>query len=346
MPPSICSVCPAHRSRRDGAIDWRWKEIILVENGYVPFGNECLDRQRALLGLSAGPTPAQTLYGIGGAQRDYISINPGTGAGTLIVKMPAPANIPGISFRGSNLYAWDSASARILQLDPLTGNILTKIKIGNIGGTVGDVAFRSDGIGFLGMSGKLHQFDITVPSSKVITNSFNPNMTALAFNSADVLFGIGWKWDKLYTIDQVTGATTVVGPTGLNGSGGSGMTFASTGTLYFSGNGNLYTINFATVAATKIGPIGFSPDGLASPLTAVISAGVTIVESGGSTDVTEGGAHRHLHRRPQHRPHCPRYHHPHDGRLRDGGPSGADLYPRAGAGHVERAANRHGDRRR
>src|SRR5207253_387775 len=146
-----------------------------------------------------------------------ITINTTTGAGTLI---GPTANLQptGMGFRGTNLYAWDTVANRVRQLDPATAATVNTIDIGIIAATGGDVVFRSDGIGFTTAATPVStfwRFDITVPNSNVIVTPIVPNMYGLAFNSAGVLYGLRQNGAELYTINTVTGATTLVGPTGL-----------------------------------------------------------------------------------------------------------------------------------
>jgi hypothetical protein len=63
---------------------------------------------------------------------------------------------------------------------------------------------------------------------------------------------------NLYSVNTTTGATTLIGPTGIS-TGGSGAISASTGAdvLYFTdGSGNLHSINTSTGTATEIGNTG------------------------------------------------------------------------------------------
>ena len=215
-----------------------------------------------------------------------LSVNPTTGTGALIGNMSTQTTF-GLSDKGTDLYTFDSFDSNsIVKIDPATGNTLQKIVINPPGVTgEGALAFRSDGAGYLttalGNAGKLWSFDITVPSSAYI-GAVTPSMDGMDFDGSDVLYAIDQgsfvavlPYD-LYTINQATGATTLVGSTGVNaaGSGVGGLTFAPDGTLFAALNDNLYTVNPGTGAATLVGPIGFSG---VSGLTALpVAAGSTI----------------------------------------------------------------------
>ena len=198
-----------------------------------------------------------------------LSVSPVTGAGTLIGNMSTQTPF-GLSDRGTELYTFDSGDANsIVKIDPATGSTLQKIVINPPGITgEGGLSFRSDDIGFLtsamGNAGQLWSFDITVPSSTSI-GAVTPSMDGLDFNGSNVLYGLKQSFSappgpyELYTINQATGATTLVGSTGVIATGTvGGLTFAPDGTLYAAINDNLYTVNPGTGTATLVGPIGYS----------------------------------------------------------------------------------------
>lgn len=83
----------------------------------------------AVLGLAAGSASAQTLYGITW-NNELITINPTTGAGTLVGSLSSNMMPAGVAFRGSKLYTWDQVAKRMRELDPATGATLNTIDIG------------------------------------------------------------------------------------------------------------------------------------------------------------------------------------------------------------------------
>ncbi|MHC4642535.1 MAG: DUF7901 domain-containing protein [Planctomycetota bacterium] len=218
---------------------------------------------------SAPSTQSYKLYATTFQAIDQLlSINPTTGAGSLIGNMSTLSPF-GLSDRGTELYTFDKASDgnSIVRLDPTTGNTMYRIDINpqNITGE-GALAFRSDGTGFLASCsndyGNLWSFDITVPISTHI-GGFQPSMDGLDFSPGGVLYGLEQgtlsPTYKLYTIDQTTATPTLVGDTGVSTNGGvAGLTFAPDGTLFAAMNDELYTLNPLTGAATLVGPIGFS----------------------------------------------------------------------------------------
>ena len=240
----------------------------------------------ALLGLSAGWARAQTLYGITGPGDQLITINLATGAGTLVGPLSSTMTAPGLAFRGNKLYAWDTVASRLRELDPVTAATLNTIDLGIIAAPSGDLTFRSDGIGFLtNPNTKLWSFDITVPSSTLVTGALNPGMAGLAFSPGGVLFGLIAGGTVLHTIDPATGVTTLVGNTGIPFGGTTGLAFDASGNLFAAAGAKLYQLNVVTGAATLIGNIGFANvSGIAfMPAPAAFGGG-----SSGSTGNGEG----------------------------------------------------------
>lgn len=224
--------------------------------------------------ITPGMARADLMYAIT-FDNELLSIDTSTGAGTLIGKLDSGMAAFGLSDRGTSVYTFDQHADRIIELDLATGGTLATIDIDLTTGGEGALAFRSDGIGFLARThtsaSRLWSFDITVPSSTVITPSggLYPAMDGLDFNGSDVLYGISPSTDSLYTINQKTGATTLVevGATGFSSGSYAGLTFTSDGTLYAAINNSLYTVESTTGAATLVGPIGFDK---VSGLTAVV----------------------------------------------------------------------------
>jgi hypothetical protein len=217
---------------------------------------------------------------------EFLSINPSTGAGSLIGYLDSSMAAFGLADRGTSIYTYDQTAYRIRQLDPATGDTLATIDIGVSTTGEGSIAFRSDGIGFmtqnLNEAGTLWNFDIIAPSSTAITSpgGLSPSIDGLDFDGKDVLYGLSQGYQsnyELYTINQTNGNTTLVGDTGMTYTGPAalaGLTFASDGTLYAVMNNSLYTLNPGNGAPTLVGAIGFNN---VSGLTAVIPEPATVV---------------------------------------------------------------------
>jgi hypothetical protein len=216
------------------------------------------------------PSAPGTPFGVTwtGSQLLRINTNPtaGTAAGTLVAPLSAGVVPAGVAFRGNTLYVYDQLADRILEVDQATAATLVSINP-NITGVFGegDIAFRSDGIGFLapGAPAQLYRFDITGPSSTQITAALTPTMDGFTFDAAGVLYGLSEGGGGLYTINQTTGATTLVGNTGITGTFTfGGLSFDASGNLFAvvgnAGGSFLYQLNPASGAATLLGNIGFS----------------------------------------------------------------------------------------
>lgn len=224
----------------------------------------------------------ELLYGVT-FHEELIVINPYTGSGTLIGYLDSNMNAIGLAKSDGRFYTFDQEADVIRELNIATGHTIDNIDIG-LGEFVGEgaIAIRSDGVGFImgaygwqGSEGRhLWSFDVTVPSSTYIVTDNIIGIEGLDFDSEDTLYALSQSIQeigevekvKLYTIDQLTGATTLVGSTGIiqNISLG-GLAFGVDNTLYAVLDGVLYTLNKTTGAATFIGDTGFS---LVSGLTA------------------------------------------------------------------------------
>ena len=213
-------------------------------------------------------------YGITNSTNQLIKIDEATGVGTLVGTLSNGMIALDLAASGGNLYTFDQINDKVRQLDPTTGATLATVDIGILATGEGGFAMREDGTGFLsstvGATGTLWRFDITVPNSFQITatNGFLPSMDGLAFDSAGVLFGLNQGasdgGNKLYTIDQTTGTTTLVGALGVGTSAIGGLAFAPDGTLYATLSelnptaAKLYTVNTSSGAATFVGNVGFN----------------------------------------------------------------------------------------
>ena len=213
-----------------------------------------------LILIIAGMAHADFLYAIT-MDDEFLSLDPVTGAGTLIGMLDTAMSGFGLANRREAVYTFDQNTSRLKQLDPLTAHTLSNIDIGVATVGEGSIAFRSDGIGFLARSfystGTLWSFDLAVPDSKII-GTLDFGMDGLAFDADDIMYGLSQMSYELYKINPVNAETTLIGPTGLTSQTLlGGLTFSSDGTLYAVLNDALYTLNSGTGAATVIGPIGY-----------------------------------------------------------------------------------------
>jgi hypothetical protein len=234
-----------------------------------------------LLGLMAS-SPARadfTLYGITfglppATPGQLITINTTTGSGTAVGTLDSPMASYGLAALNGNLYTYDQVASPnlVLQIDPTTGHTLGSTDIGTgvlIG--EGDIAFRSDGTGFLyGDGSKFFSFDLAAGTSTLInTGSFL--FDGLAFSGGGVLFGLSQGFgapngqSSLYTINTTTGAVSLVGALNVPAAATEllgGLAFAPDGTLYAelsdgTTSSTLYTVSTTTGQATLVGSIGF-----------------------------------------------------------------------------------------
>jgi hypothetical protein len=235
-----------------------------------------------LIGLTAAVSHANadTLYGITNDD-NLISVNTGNpGAATLIGALDVSSSAPGLFSNAGNLYAYDTNNNLLRQINPLTAATISTINLGLAASpSEGDIAFHN-GVGFLISNlqpdgtfsglGTLYQFTLS-PASATVVASDLPFMDGLAFSPTGVLYGLSQGGTSLYTIDPITGATTLIGTgTGIdNNCGGfacysfGGLSFGSSGGLFadltnFSNtSSNFYTIDPTTGLGSLSGAIPF-----------------------------------------------------------------------------------------
>ncbi len=186
--------------------------------------------------LSAAHLTGLTLFGVNFASNELVSIDPATGAGSIIGSFGDTTFATGLGVRNGRLFVFDQVDDRIREVNKISGELVSSIDIGvgNLNGE-GALAFRpSDGVGFLASplnannepTNDFFMFVITpngASGTSVRLGSTTVNgqplaIDAMAFNSQGVLYAIGQAADAtLYTINTTTGAATAVGPVVLSG---------------------------------------------------------------------------------------------------------------------------------
>lgn len=175
--------------------------------------------------LSAAHLTGLTLFGVNFASNQLVSINPATGAATIIGSFGDTTFATGLGVRNGRLFIFDQVNDRIREVNKISGELVSSIDIGvgNLNGE-GALAFQpSDGAGFLASplnannepTNDFFMFVIApggTTGTSVRLGSTGVAIDAMAFNSAGTLYGIGQADGTLYTINTTTGATTVVGP--------------------------------------------------------------------------------------------------------------------------------------
>lgn len=179
---------------------------------------------------AAGPLAAThltglTLFGITFARNELVSIDPATGAATIIGSFDDTVFATGLGVRDDRLFAFDQVNDQLREINKISGELVSSIDIG-VGDLTGEgaLAFRSDGVGFLASPLNANNepvndfFMFTIAANGTSGSSVRVGSTgsvaidAMAFNSQGTLYGIGQADGTLYTIDTTTGATTAIGP--------------------------------------------------------------------------------------------------------------------------------------
>lgn len=225
-------------------------------------------RGGAILSLAlaaAGSALAQNsvLYGVTFFNNELIRINPTTGTGSLVATLDQSVSPYGIAFRGNKLYTFDAGTDTVVEINRYNGMVGSSYNIGvsDILGE-GDLAFRSDGIGFLSsaltsdfnVANDLYRFDLTSGTS-VRVGTTGVVLDGMVF-SGNNLYAIGQEADaKLYLVNQDTAALSEIGSLGVqNNSLFGALTVGPNGALFGAINDRLYSIDKLTGMASELDP--------------------------------------------------------------------------------------------
>lgn len=218
----------------------------------------------------------QVLFGITFFQNQIITIDPATGQGTLVAAIGEEESGYGLAAYQDKLYTFNPNTGTVDQISVINGRVVERLATG-IAGAEGEgaIAINPDtGLGFIasafplttgGPSGThpLYTFNVTTGAPAVKLADTTIVLDGLAFDSDGTLYAVG-QGDveggdpnqgeaTLYTVNQLTGATTAVGPLGVpQNSPVAGLTFAPDGTLHGAIDDKLYSINKSTGAATRV----------------------------------------------------------------------------------------------
>jgi len=192
------------------------------------------------------------------------------------------------------LYAADGADGNLSNL------YILNAATGAVSSTVGPIGFGVTGLAFHPITGELYgvtTVENSPPQPQPSLIKINPAtgagtligplgpvgclvppasstqpVTDITFRADGTLFGWSRCTDDLVTINLATGLATVVADSGLTTSGGDGIAFSPTGTLYFAGsrnNGPLRTINPATGLPTTGPTLNGGPAPTNNPINAL-----------------------------------------------------------------------------
>jgi hypothetical protein len=255
-------------------------------------------------GLAPATTRADFAYGVTLFDNQLISINTTTGNGTVVGNLSTAMTPYGLATVGSNLYTFDSTQDVIQKINPATGASQSSYAIGLSPGALlgqGGLAFQTSSVGYLTSAldpstfntvNDLYQFNILTGTSTLIAHTAD-TIEALAFSTAGILYGLGKDDGNLYTVNTMTGATSLIGNVGVSiGNPIGSLSFSSSGMLYATLNDTLYTLNTATGLATavnsdptanvgyySISGLAFAPATVPEP-SSIVMSGMALVASG------------------------------------------------------------------
>jgi hypothetical protein len=229
------------------------------------------------------------LYGLSSSTPGTVyTINEATGAATPVVNLTgvAQTSLVDLAARNGTLYASDVFAGGTFKFGSINLATGAFTPINNQGGSADwqALAYRPavDLFYAVDLDRAGSPLVSVTPAGAIATvGPTNHNIIGMTFDSEhNILYGVDGS--NLYTIDPATGATTLVGPTGLfNGRAGLAydpetyVLYLNLGSAFIAGGpGNaLYRVNPSTGLATLVGPNGSTAgsgiDGIAFVPTAV-----------------------------------------------------------------------------
>jgi len=231
------------------------------------------NRNRSILALAAGlavvsgiAANAELVYGVSDQLGELVTFD-SAAPGTIITAhaltgMVSGEQIRGIDVIGSTLYGLGDQN-HLYTINPATG-ACTSVGSGFSPILNGiDYGFNADN-NQLYVSSDLGQNLIINPTTGTATAG--PNYTgavidAMAFDYVTTaFFGVSAVNHDLYAMNPVTGATTLVGPTGVAFADRIGLDIDTSGNAFFSGTvggqTEFFNVNLGTGAMTLVGAVG------------------------------------------------------------------------------------------
>jgi hypothetical protein len=233
------------------------------------------------------PTPSPVLFALTLVQNQLGTISTTDGQGTVVQTSDDNLSGYGLAAYQGGLYTFNPNRSEIDQLSPIDGHVIarTAFSVTGLKGE-GDLAIQpTTGVGYLASAldqngnptHPFYTFNVQTGVALMVGNT-SVAIDGLAFDQSmiPVLYAVGQGDDgdsdandptqgnaMLYTVNQLTGALTAVGPLGVpQNSPVAGITFGANGTLYGAIDDQLYTINTTSGAATLVNAaspyVGFS----------------------------------------------------------------------------------------
>jgi len=205
------------------------------------------------------------MYGLSSSTPGTVyQINTATGAATSVVNLTGDSttSLVDISFLNGTLYASDVFAGRAFTFGTINLTTGAYTAINNQGGSAnwqGLAAIPSKNLLYAVALDSLGDPLVSVTPGGVVS-TIGPTNRGIEDLAYDGIHGILYGVDvsSLFTIDPLTGNTTLIGALGISG-GRPGLGYdANNNTLYLNegGTGNFYSVNSATGQATLIGSNG------------------------------------------------------------------------------------------
>jgi hypothetical protein len=204
------------------------------------------------------------LYGVSTVSNNVYTINPTTGAATLVKNIPAEVNVTGAEFLNGELWVTDVifGGYKTGTVDLTTGLFTPRIA------QPGSNSWQS--LAANEATDTFYTVDLTddptllsmTTGGAIASIGLTADIRGLAYdNLAGILWGVNAT--TLFRIDTLSGAATTIGSLGPGSAatGRLGLAFADD-TLFLTANNSLYQVNTFTGLATFVGPNGLTAAGI------------------------------------------------------------------------------------
>jgi hypothetical protein len=252
-----------------------------------------------LAAVSGGKANADLIYGVSDSLGQLVTFNSAS-PDTLIsaialTGMASGEQIRGIDYVSGVLYGLGDAS-HLYTINPNTG-VCTLISAFTPVMNGVDFGFTTGPSQFYVSSDLGQNFSLTGSGVATVGPNYSPagvSLDTLAYNPLNTTFyAISAFSHDLYSVNPTTGATSVIGPTGVNFVDRIGLSISPAGSAYFSatvaGQTEFFTVNLGTGALTLVGNVGVAGE-FSSGLNTITIAPTPVPEPGAAAMAAMGGA--------------------------------------------------------
>lgn len=224
----------------------------------------------------AAMAQVETAYVLSETDQDLYIIDLDTGDLTLVAEIVSESedsgsfaldDVDGLAFDASGtLFGSDNDQDRLVTIDRNTGDVTVVGAFNGAASSVGNsgMSFNSAGELYLATNDTLYTVNTSTAELSLV-GSLAGDVSALAFDSNDVLYAIDETSDSLVTLSATDGTTLTSVALDIGPSASQGLHFDRNDTLYLidEGSQGLYRVDTATGSTTLVSTLPFDAEALA-----------------------------------------------------------------------------------